>query len=130
MDIREKIEMWKPQLLEDLAALVAVPSVMDPASAEPQAPLEQECGRHLTHLRRLPKKKGFRCGTLTAMRWMPGWAKGRLHRCPGTSDVVEARDQKGWDSDPFVMRQDGDLLMVAGSMMTKDRCWRHCMRPG
>ena len=23
MDIREKIEMWKPQLLEDLAALVA-----------------------------------------------------------------------------------------------------------
>ena len=107
--------MWKPQLLEDLAALVAVPSVMDPASAEPQAPFGTGVRKALTHLRRLPKKKGFRCGTLTAMRWMPGWAKGRT---TSVSWDIWMSWKLGIRRDgtviPFVMRQDGDLLYGRG----------------
>lgn len=115
MDIREKIEMWKPQLLEDLAALVAVPSVMDPASAEPQAPFGTGVRKAFDTFASIAEKKGF------SVRDFDGYAlDARLGEGEdyigvlGHLDVVEARDQKGWDSDPFVMRQDGDLLYGRG----------------
>ena len=97
MDIREKIEMWKPQLLEDLAALVAVPSVMDPASAEPQAPFGTGVRKAFDTFAAIAEKKGF------SVRDFDGYAlDARLGEGEdyigvlGHLDVVEARDQKGW----------------------------------
>ena len=77
MDIREKIEMWKPQLLEDLAALVAVPSVMDPASAEPQAPFGTGVRKAFDTFAAIAEKKGFSVRDFDGYALMPGWAKGR-----------------------------------------------------
>lgn len=103
-------EVW-PHVLDDIAALVAVPSVADASKAEPGAPHGPECKRALETALAMCARLGLEPHDLDG--WM-GYAdlKGVSDREIATIahvDVVPAGT--GWTQDPFTMvRKDGFLL--------------------
>ena len=103
-------EVW-PQVLEDIASLVAVPSVADASKAEPGAPHGPECKKALEVALSVCERLGLESHDLDG--WM-GYAdlKGVSDRQIATIahvDVVPAGT--GWTQDPFTMvRKDGFLL--------------------
>ena len=103
-------EVW-PAVLDDIAALVAVPSVADSSKAEPGAPHGPEAKRALTTALEMCRKLGLEPCDLDG--WM-GYAdlKGASDTQIATIahvDVVPAGT--GWTQDPFTMsRRDGYLI--------------------
>ncbi len=103
-------EVW-PAVLDDIAALVAVPSVADASKAEPGAPHGPEAKRALTVALDICRKLGLEPCDLDG--WM-GYAdlKGASDTQIATIahiDVVPAGT--GWTQDPFTLtRRDGYLI--------------------
>lgn len=103
-------EVW-PSVLDDIAALVAVPSVADASRAEPGAPHGPECKRALDLGLQMCAKLGLEPHDVDG--WM-GYADlaGASDKQIATIahvDVVPAGT--GWTQDPFTMvRKDGFLL--------------------
>lgn len=103
-------EVW-PAVLEDIAALVAIPSVADASKAEDGAPHGPEAKRALTCALDMCRKLGLEPHDLDG--WM-GYAdlKGASDTQIATiahADVVPAGT--GWTQDPFTMtRRDGYLI--------------------
>ncbi len=103
-------EVW-PSVLDDIAALVAVPSVADASKAEPGAPHGPECKKALDTALGMCERLGLEPHDLDG--WM-GYAdlKGLSDKQIATIahvDVVPAGT--GWTQDPFAMvRKDGFLL--------------------
>lgn len=103
-------DVW-PCVLDDIAALVAVPSVADASKGEPGAPHGPECKRALDLALEMCAKLGLEPHDLDG--WM-GYAdlKGASDAQIATIahvDVVPAGT--GWTQDPFTMvRKDGFLL--------------------
>lgn len=103
-------EVW-PAVLEDIAALVAIPSVADASKAEDGAPHGPEAKRALTCALDMCRKLGLEPHDLDG--WM-GYAdlKGASDTQIATIahvDVVPAGT--GWTQDPFTMtRRDGYLI--------------------
>lgn len=103
-------EVW-PSVLDDIAALVAVPSVADASKAEPGAPHGPECKQALDLGLQMCAKLGLEPHDVDG--WM-GYADlaGASDKQIATIahvDVVPAGT--GWTQDPFTMvRKDGFLL--------------------
>lgn len=103
-------EVW-PDVLDDIAALVAVPSVADASKAEPGAPHGPACKQALATALTMAQRLGLEPHDLDG--WM-GYAdlKGASDTQIATIahvDVVPAGT--GWTQDPFTMvRKDGFLL--------------------
>lgn len=115
MDIKKQIEALRPQLLEELAALVAVPSVMDSAHAGAQAPFGAGVRKAFDIFTAIAQAKGFTVRDIDGYAVDAQLGEGDDYiGVLGHLDVVEARDQRGWNSDPFVMRQEGDLVYGRG----------------
>lgn len=103
-------EVW-PNVLDDIAALVAVPSVADASKAEPGAPHGPECKRALDLGLQMCAKLGLEPHNLDG--WMGyadlAGASGKQIATIAHVDVVPAGT--GWTQDPFTMvRKDGFLL--------------------
>lgn len=103
-------EVW-PNVLDDIAALVAVPSVADPSKAQDGAPHGPEVKRALETALAMAERLGLEPHNLDG--WM-GYAdlKGASDKQIATIahvDVVPAGT--GWTNDPFTMvRKEGFLL--------------------
>lgn len=114
-EISKEIAALREPLLRDLEELVAIPSVMEREQACANAPFGPGVRRAFDCFLQLAQEKGF------AVRDWNGYA---LDAQIGTGDayigvlghldVVEARHQPEWESDPFCLREKEGMLYGRG----------------
>ncbi len=115
MDIKAEILKAKPDLLADLAALVAIPSVMGEANPRLHAPFGKEVRRAFDAFARIAERLGFTVRDDEGYAITAQIGEGEDYiGVLGHLDVVEARNQPGWRSDPFVMREEKGMLYGRG----------------
>lgn len=115
MNIQEEIIQMKEELLSDLAALVAVPSVMDETSKSENAPFGKEVRKAFDIFLSIAERLGFTVHDDEGYAVDAQIGEGEEYvGVLGHLDVVEARGQSGWKSDPFTMKREGNMLYGRG----------------
>lgn len=115
LNIKKEIENRKEDLIQDIAALVSIPSVRDMSSAEIGAPFGKGIQNVFHDFNRIAKREGF------MVENFDGYA---VHACSDKDesyigvlahlDVVEAGNLKDWKSDPFCMVEHDGMLYGRG----------------
>lgn len=115
--MKKAIEAWieahEAQMIEDLAYLVAVPSVSDETQAAPGAPFGPECRRALDRGLELARRMGFEAKD--AQGYCGVASMGPAHPSIGIAahlDVVPVSD--GWETPPFELTQRGEYVVGRG----------------
>lgn len=115
MNIQQEISSKKEELLADLSALVSIRSVLDETSKGENAPFGKGVREAFDSFIQLARRLGFHVRDLDGYALDAQIGTGDEYiGILGHLDVVEAKGQEGWESDPFVMRRDGDLLYGRG----------------
>lgn len=115
MNIQKEIEEMKQSMLEDLAVLVAIPSVLDEAGARVHAPFGKEIRRAFDAFIKIAERLGFTVNDDDGYAVDAQIGEGDAYiGVLGHLDVVGAGNLDEWDHDPFVMQQKGNLLYGRG----------------
>ena len=125
----DKILAYWDDILKDLATMVAIPSVADPAQGTPERPFGPACAQALDTILGLAEGYGLRTKNV-------GYYAGHAEIGQGEGnavvmahiDVVPAGE--GWATDPFTMTIDGDRAFGRGVADDKGAAVvaLHCLR--
>ena len=106
------IDAYREEMLRDLGALVAIPSVC--GKPEGEFPYGKPSAQALDFVLALAERMGFSTYNAGYYAGHAEYGEGdELAAVVAHVDVVPVGD--GWDSDPFVMTQKGDLLFGRGT---------------
>lgn len=111
-DIKRRVLEYEAELLEDLAALVAIPSVRQPAGHPPfGTPIRQALDTFLA----IGKRHGFVVQDFSGYACHIEYGRGSDYvGVLGHLDVVSAGDTTLWQTPPFQLTREGDLLFGRG----------------
>lgn len=114
-EIRKRIEECKPQILEDLATLVTIPSVWDTAHQQPFAPFGENIRKAMDAFLKIGQREGFEIHDDKGYACHIEYTKGEEYiGILGHLDVVSAGNPDLWHSYPFQLTQKGDMLYGRG----------------
>ncbi len=114
IDFRSEIEKEKENLINDLAALVSYPSVQDDSTAKENQPFGKANRDVLDAMLAIGKRDGFDTADVDGYAGHIDIGAGeKTFGVLGHLDVVPVNDI-GWDSDPFVMKRDNEILYGRG----------------
>lgn len=112
---KDKIQLIKKYLLQDLATLVAIPSSLDTQSANQEAPFGKGVKQSFEAFSTIAKRLGF------IVEDVDGYA---IHACTslekeyigvlGHLDVVEAGELSLWNTPPFALTIQKDMMYGRG----------------
>ena len=113
--IKELIASYQEQFLSDLARLVEVPSVSRSDLAKDQAPFGEEVKKAFGVYADICHKLGYETVDCEGYAiYAQTGASDEYVASIGHLDVVDAGDKKLWDSEPYSVRRDGDMLYGRG----------------
>lgn len=121
--MKKAIEAWveahEAQMMEDLAYLVAAPSVSDAKAGKPGAPFGSGCREALDRGLELARRMGYETKDLDGYCGIA--SVGPKHPSIGIAahlDVVPVGD--GWQTPPFELTQRGDFVIARGCQDNKN----------
>lgn len=116
MNIQQIIEQYKEEFLEDLAQLVAIPSIRNLNSKEANAPFGKEIRHAFDKYMEIAKRHGFEVidDEGYACYACLGNPNDDYIGVLGHLDVVESLDPSLWESDPFVLTERNGVLYGRG----------------
>ena len=114
MEIKS-VKDCEKQLLEDLKKLVSIPSVMDRTTAFEKAPFGIDVRNAFDEFKNIAIRLGFQVRDIDGYAIDAQIGEGDDYiGVLGHLDVVEARNQDGWESDPFTMKIEDGMLYGRG----------------
>ncbi len=113
MDVRSMVEQYRDELLEKLGKLVAINS--EEGTPLPDAPFGEGPRKALTTALAMMEADGFKTVNLDNYAGYAEMGQGnQLIGIVGHLDIVPAKKEDGWDSDPFVMTEKDGVLYGRG----------------
>ena len=113
MDVRSMVEGYRNELVEKLGRLVSINSVE--GTPAPDAPFGEGPRKALQTALAMLEKNGFRTVNLDNYAGYAEMGHGaQLIGIVGHLDVVPARKEDGWDTDPFTMVEKDGVLYGRG----------------
>ena len=109
MDVKERVKGYREELLDRLAKLVAINSVQ--SETLPDAPFGSGPRDALLAALQMLDEDGFRTVNLDNYIGYAEMGEGeQLIGIIGHLDIVPARREDGWDTDPFTMTEKDGIL--------------------
>ena len=113
MDVKSMVEKYRDELVSKLGRLVAINSVEGTPAAD--APFGEGPRKALETALKMMADDGFRTVNLDNYAGYAEMGEGsQLIGIVGHLDVVPARKEDGWDTDPFVMSEKDGVLYGRG----------------